>query len=205
MLTEKSPTKILTKRDDIAAYRQQYPYATQVDISLAVGLSRERVRQLLRMMGLPAVVKNPVKEAQRRYSCDSCGEDIRIERKVRLKHKYCDRVCYSAAHVVTIECAICSELFTMSISQWISRSIRNNTLTCSMACRGITIGRQVKVQRAKRHWSSTNPVSNRVESVENLEILRRLKGVLLLRMSMLIIDDLIIGDLTSTYNVEVTK
>jgi hypothetical protein len=140
-----------TKRIAIVAYRRQNPYATQTEIGQAIGLSRERVRQLLKKMGLPAVVKDPAKIPN--YFCDSCGELIYAERQARSKYKFCNRECYHASRVLTIECFVCGELFLMQLSQWIARVRRNNTLTCSMACRGVTIGRQVKAVRAKKYWS----------------------------------------------------
>ena len=147
-------------RTTIQELRQKNPYATQSEIGRAVGLTRERVRQLLKKMGLPPVVKDPSKSPS--YFCDYCGKLIYAPRSAYSKLKYCNRECYKNSRIATVECHICGNPFALPLSQWTARVKRQNTVTCSMACRGVTIGRQIKVIRAVRHW----PVTSRLTQID---------------------------------------
>jgi DNA-binding Lrp family transcriptional regulator len=152
---------VIYTRNAIEVYRRRNPYATQVEMAQAIGISRERVRQLLKKMGLPAVVKDPAKIPN--YYCAACGKPIDTPRSAKAAHKFCDRACYYASRTVTVECFICSEIFPMQLSQWEVRLRRYNTLTCSMECRGVTIGRQVKVVRSKKYWAPKKISENQTE------------------------------------------
>jgi hypothetical protein len=148
----------------IMIYRAKNPYAKQADMARDLGITRERVRQILKKLGLPAVTKDPVVEANRYANCESCGKKVVARHNSGLARKYCDRECFSSSRVVTIECFICGELFPMNLSQWEVRVRRFKTLTCSMKCRGVTIGRQVKVARTKKFWSSSHNSSNGIDN-----------------------------------------
>ena len=138
-------------RDEVLICRWKNPYATQAEIAQVVGVSRERVRQILKSLGLPPVVKNP----EHYNPCGSCGKPmLRVSPTIR--KKYCNKTCQSSAHTVTVECIVCGKLFIMATSRWTMHANRYNSISCSMECRGVSIGRQIRVTMAKKRLAKAD-------------------------------------------------
>ena len=138
-------------RDKVLICRWKNPYATQAEIAQVVGVSRERVRQILKSLGLPPVVKNP----EDYNPCKSCGKPMHRISTARTR-KYCNRACQLSAHTVTVECVVCGKLFIMATSRWTMHSNRYNSISCSMECRGVSIGRQIRVTMAKKRLAKAD-------------------------------------------------
>jgi hypothetical protein len=110
--------------------RNSIPCATLQEIGNKVGVSRERVRQILSRDSLST------KHYSMTYHCNMCGEQIRKDNK----SGYC-KVCKVKAHLVPLICDQCGTLFYRPQSDVITAAKRTNgkdSLTfCTKSCQGI--------------------------------------------------------------------
>ena len=60
--------------------RKKDPMRKAIDIAIELGISRERVRQLLNQLGLPTNLQNP----KQIYLCRNCGHRIRFSQRVSM-------------------------------------------------------------------------------------------------------------------------
>ena len=139
-------SKAADRSETVRKLREEDPEISQASMARKIGVSRERVRQILVKLELPAIGK-----VKRPHYCDSCSKPIWKGRFYQ--RKYCDNICKRAAHCVTIKCAGCLKLFPMRISDW-NRTVRDQhrTISCSMKCRSITMGVMLKDIRSKKYW-----------------------------------------------------
>lgn len=103
--------------------RQTYPASTASEISRILGISRERVRQLLSKAKLLTNFRLP------NSLCLVCAGEIPAYQK------YCSRICQYSVHRITIKCAHCEKDFTISKSSYRIRREQNKNLYCSNWCR----------------------------------------------------------------------
>lgn len=120
---ESSP--VISKKQRVLALRETDPSLPSVRIAETVGLTRERVRQILKEAGLPTYLP-------RHYGyCASCGNDIPRGRTL-----YCSLECRHAAVRVTFNCALCGTSKTLRRSAYnaqVRRGYKN--MYCSVGCR----------------------------------------------------------------------
>lgn len=107
------------------AIREENPRALAIDISKEVGVSRERIRQILIDLGLPTKFrKEPTNW------CALCVQPIPDTRL------YCNRRCQERAHRVEVVCAGCGVQFSLRLSVYHVRQGRNKPgrLWCTKLC-----------------------------------------------------------------------
>jgi len=127
------------RRKKIVALRQSDPKMTLQAIGndKEVGLSRERVRQILNDEGLPSSGI----DARRiiRY-CIQCGKEL----KGKIK-SFCNKDCISAYHNNTFVCEACGKTFTRPKSYNIRKGVLQSPIRfCNRKCLGAWMGRQNK-------------------------------------------------------------
>jgi hypothetical protein len=125
--------------DKVTAMRQANPCATLEEIAKARGLTRERVRQLLRAAGLPTRHFRPS------YVCLNCGKVVPGHRK----QVFCNKQCRYEYHNPLIECFECGRLFRRKQSQLICPDQEHTHYFCSRHCNGIWVGKTYGWGRAR--------------------------------------------------------
>ena len=83
--------------------RKKDPLRKAIDIAQEVGISRERVRQLLNELGLPTNLKNPKKI----YLCSGCGRSILYTQR---RTMLC-AICKIKSNYQLVTCQGCGEQF----------------------------------------------------------------------------------------------
>jgi len=109
------------------------PVWTLKEIGMAMGVGRERARQLLLAEGISIRKYRGIKYETERI-CPSCGGIKSIEGNICSK-------CYHEQHNVTLTCEICGEEFTRYKSQ-AERNGGSPPRFCSRACQGVWLGTQ---------------------------------------------------------------
>jgi len=105
----------MNTREQIAQLRQDNPCLTLEQIGYKVGVSRERVRQLLNKEGLPT--KHHIRQ---RY-CVVCGETIP---HYNTKGNTCSMKCFKKLHSVTLICTACGKEFARKVSDILDYNAR---------------------------------------------------------------------------------
>lgn len=125
----------------ILALRQANPKMLLREIGEQVGLSRERVRQILKRVGLPTSTLGT-------RTC-VCGAPSRHRRKDGIESRYCSTACKAAAstkrkaaYLVTLLCETCHKTFWRNRRQvaWHAVHSRFDARFCSKACHGVWLG-----------------------------------------------------------------
>ena len=114
------------------------PLLPAVDIARQVGVSRERVRQLLVRLGLPTRIKpEPVQW------CRVC------EKPIRKVQSFCSMECWSTFHRIKVICYGCGITFSLRKSVYRARSRRNVSARFwhSRACWSINHGKNFRPYR----------------------------------------------------------
>lgn len=121
------------RANKVIAIRQSNPCATLQLIGDQVGLTRERVRQILSGAKLPTVgyVERKI------YHCMNCGKETP-------NLKFCSMKCRSEYTWVEAACDECGKLFPITQSALITRLNRNrsNKIRCSRHCNGKWLSRE---------------------------------------------------------------
>lgn len=127
-------------KNKVSELRQENPEMKAIDIAKRVGVSRERVRQILIDLGLPTNFNKPV-------FCKSCG--VRIDS--RGSTGFCQK-CYLEAlhetHWATLICDGCGKEYELRLSV-ISRRQHNKHHSCSNKCKGSWFGKKYGFGRKK--------------------------------------------------------
>jgi hypothetical protein len=106
------------------------PSMTNMDLSLEIGVTRQRISQLRRKLDLPASPSRRINW----HPCPGCGESVRS------RNKYCSRACYYGQVVLT--CETCGKKFGRSQRLVDNAEARNYAHTwCSKSCQGTWFGR----------------------------------------------------------------
>ena len=114
-----------SRTEQIVTLREDNPCSTGASIARAVGVSRERVRQVLSKRGLENSRVTPKK------MCLNCGKILPYRRT-----RYCTWGCHKEHHRIPIECPVCGKIFHLVPSQVLYRLHRSKTgnLYCSRYC-----------------------------------------------------------------------
>jgi len=109
----------------VRAMREENPKALAINIAKEIGVSRERVRQILVRLDLPTRI--PVEPLN---WCCFCVKPIREGRL------YCNRICHKRAHRVQLVCRACGVPFFVRLAAYRVRSERSKVvgLWCSRVC-----------------------------------------------------------------------
>ena len=115
----------ITNKHRVLALREANPTLPAVRIAETVGITRERVRQILKEEGLPTYIP-------RHYGyCELCGSNIPHGRKL-----YCSTNCRFQAKRVTFNCALCGKSKTLRRSAYNAQVKRGyKYMYCSVVCR----------------------------------------------------------------------
>jgi hypothetical protein len=105
------------------------PTLTNVELADTLGITRQRVSQIRRHLGLPTVPSRKISW----HPCRRCGKPVRARRI------YCNRACQHAH--VALTCETCGETFYRSkriVAQNEARDTRH--VWCSKQCQGTWFG-----------------------------------------------------------------
>lgn len=127
--------------ESVLEMRTKNPCATLQTIGDKVGVSRERVRQILKRDGL----KTKATSKRKVYLCLNCGKELDGQRK-----KFCSRTCqYEYGHPL-VECVECHKLFRVRIAQL----LRYERSFCSRECHGRWMGKKFGKGKDTKHYRS---------------------------------------------------
>ena len=117
----------MVNRPQVIALRKEHPEWRLGDIGDVVGITRERVRQILRTEGLPT--------RQPRTLCAWCSIPI------KKAHKYCSRAHRHAASLAAYTCELCGRVFFRNKKQVDKHREKFFAARwCSNQCQGTYIG-----------------------------------------------------------------
>ena len=132
-------------------YRGRVSFA---EIGRQVGLSRERVRQIVRKEGSHAR-KN---RGQQEYACVQCGRRFTTwPSEVKAGRRFCSRECASQAQRgpraarLTFRCEVCKRTYTRKASE-----VKRGTRFCSRACNGKWLCHTLPRERGRLRPLATN-------------------------------------------------
>lgn len=126
------------------ALRKASPCMSLQDIGDKVGLSRERVRQILTRDGL--VTKHVVRQT---YYCMNCGKPTRnMPRRWRRyivdNEVFCNGTCAKEFHTLTLTCSTCGKVFKRPAGEVINAAQhplhKGGLIFCSKVCHGRWLG-----------------------------------------------------------------
>ncbi len=119
-------------RDAIVALREENPCMKATDMAIRLGVSRERIRQLLVKLDLQTSFIATI-----RY-CEQCEGPIPSNPR---RSKYCSRKCYSDSRHSMYVCDDCGKLFRRRISLVITHEARGYQYKfCDRRCLGSYAG-----------------------------------------------------------------
>ncbi len=131
----------MTARDVVIELRKINQCATLQVIGDAVGVTRERVRQILSDAGLPTA------HWKQRYLCIVCGGEIK-DRRRRYRHSpFCSNECSHKYYYLTLICDMCGKPFERQVSHILmypsrmnkknpALNMRQSITVCSKQCHG---------------------------------------------------------------------
>ncbi len=166
---------LTSARQQVIALRTTNPCMTCASIGGKVGVSRERVRQILDMEGLSTRVPS----RRQLFTCLACGKTI--------EHKgnkmFCDRKCewqYSHGNLV---CSNCGKEFTLWISDLKDRVLHSKSglLFCKRRCFGQYMGKKYgfgafpeHAHRNRRKWDYDKVIELHSQGLRYKEIADKL-------------------------------
>lgn len=123
-------------RQKVIEIRKKYPCMAMQDIADQIGITRERVSQILRSEGLPS--KLPRKLS---HTCNQCGKEYHSYNKNSL---FCSRKCYSEYKSILLFCEICGKSFRRNASRTYTnvkyKRSNGDHIFCSQECKGKWFG-----------------------------------------------------------------
>ena len=131
---------ITGKREVVKKLRIKNPCASAQDIAQKVGISRERVRQILSSEGLE--IKSVLRGKPKIRVCMNCLKEF--DNKLKQGKKFCSRKCWSDYSRITLVCQVCGKNFKRRASEVIyyfnhpqlgNGKIRES-ICCSRICNG---------------------------------------------------------------------
>ena len=109
--------------------RKKDPLRKAIDIAWEIGISRERVRQLLNELGLPTNLKNPKKI----YLCRGCGRSILYTQR---RTMLC-AICKTKSNYQLVTCEVCGKQFPRRNCVVTATKKRGyEHVFCSYSCKG---------------------------------------------------------------------
>lgn len=131
----------MSNREEIIKLRKESPCLTLQRIGDKVGLSQERVRQVLSSESLPT------RRIYRMGKCPNCGELFKRyshHRKDQVKI-FCSPECRHSYGIGTFICDTCGKIFTRSIVCVVHNLVNYQTndhhIFCSKQCQGRHLGK----------------------------------------------------------------
>jgi DNA-directed RNA polymerase subunit RPC12/RpoP len=118
------------KKDQVIELRQKRLCSTCQDIATRVGISRERVRQILKRAGLPTL------RYRAPYLCADCGKPLN---RINNKSGLCLE-CRIKSNRVPLICDTCGKLFYRKKAEIMSQSQPHTGFFCSKSCWGTKMG-----------------------------------------------------------------
>lgn len=117
-------------RSKVVEMRKSNPCASLGQIGRKLGITRERVRQIL------TSEKLPTRHITLHYVCNQCGKVMTKGQKI-----FCSIECFRAFHHITLICDECgkpfSRLMSDAVNQFKQGNKENKKLFCSKKCQGL--------------------------------------------------------------------
>jgi hypothetical protein len=141
---------------EVLALRAVNPCATMTEIGLAVGLSRERVRQILKRGGVRTASVGS-DGAPRMYRCQECGSEFQSQARPRV---FCSKQCRRNNRSLELVCAeeTCGRTFrrTLALINAHQRRGLDNTKRafCGKACAGRHVGKNHGQRNVTAAWEA---------------------------------------------------
>ncbi len=129
-------SKELGARSYIKRLRVNNPCISASSIARRVGVSRERVRQILTDEGLST------RRYIQKYVCAGCG-------KITNNTRFCSRKCRHEYYNPQVECYQCHKLFRRKASQLYSPRQLHKYYFCSKHCQGVWLSKEYGWGRSK--------------------------------------------------------
>ena len=122
----------LNTRERVEELRMSNLYMSMSAIARTVGISRQRVFQILQEDGLPTKhLARAINKYQ--YSCLACGKIS--------THKFCSNECKKQWHQIPVVCTRCGKLFFREVHQFLANyRDHSDTVFCSRNCQSRWIG-----------------------------------------------------------------
>ena len=119
---------MIGKREEAIQLRKAYPDMTLAAIGETIGVSRERVRQILSSENLEtrSVGRIPVPMPL----CRTCNNPVPIRKRI-----YCSPECQRPHGKTSTNCHFCNKEIILMTSQYNARTSRNVHIHCSRECR----------------------------------------------------------------------
>ena len=118
---------------NVKRMRRNYPSATLIQIGKRYGVTRERVRQILKAAGKPTrAVGTLCFNIPNQRFCLNCGR-VRLSRGQRT---FCSYKCKKEYLTIEVACTQCGVLFSLYQSRVIERLKHSKNIFCSHACSG---------------------------------------------------------------------
>lgn len=139
-------------RDRVIELKNDNRFITQVEIGNEVGVSRERVRQILNKVGLNNASEIREKKKRER-TCAYCGNP-----RSRNNHKYCSRACACKAHRVDVTCEECGSTVNRTLSEtkvYENYRNRHKHFFCDRVCFGKWVGKNYGFGTYPEHTGRT--------------------------------------------------
>ena len=128
--------------------RKENPTRRCIDIAFDLGISRERVRQLLKELGLPTNLQNP----KQIYLCRKCGHTIRAS---QYKSMLCF-ICKTKTLYQELTCEVCGKRFPRRNSVVTAAKKRGyEHIFCSSECNGSYNGSHYGFQPGFNHHTKS--------------------------------------------------
>jgi len=128
--------------------RKKDPVRKAIDIAIELGISRERVRQLLNQLGLPTNLKSP----KQIYLCRNCGHTIRYGQR---KSMLCF-ICRTKTLYQELTCDVCGKRFPRRTCVVRAGEKRGYERTfCSPECNGSYNGTHFGFQSGHNHYTKS--------------------------------------------------
>ena len=117
-------------RERVIELRNKYPCYTEQQLSDLVGVSKQRISQVLKTSGLKT--RHTIIP---KFLCNNCGKPINTH-----KNKlFCNHTCQKEYHISYLPCSQCGKIFARSKIAPTIRNIRNGGIHffCSRKCQGL--------------------------------------------------------------------
>lgn len=133
--------------EKVLAMRKVTPCISMQEIGEKLGITRERVRQILKSAG------QPTKHYVARHMCAGCGRKLQSNNK----SGYCQK-CSKERNRIPLVCDECSTLFYRTKAEVLNRAKQNGyegKVFCSKHCQGVNLARIARFSIHLEHASRT--------------------------------------------------